>query len=486
MKSLMILVCVALVIGLCMSTHATTWNVPSLQCPTIQAGIDSAAWYDTVSVAPGTYSGPGNRDLDFNGKPIVVMSQSGPEVTIIDCGGSATTWHRGFWFHNGEWSEAVVKGFTITGGYHDRGGGILVAPDSTPPWMTGSSPTIIGNILTGDTATVNGGAIATLDFCSPTIEGNTIVGNMAKGIPDSTNRGGGIHVVGTYYMPPSGVSIVGNTIAGNRADYGGGISCVGFVSWATIRDNTISENLADSAGAGIYCWDVQNPEIEGNTIADNDAQFWGGGIACEKRSSPDILDNTITGNTAGIGGGIWCSDSCFASIAGNTISRNLANYGGGIDCMEESSPTISNNLISGNWASYGGGIYCWSYSSPTIVGNVIVSDTADYQGGGISLHDVCAPEIRNNTIAENVAYHGGGIFCEVGCIASIDGSTITENAAISDGGGICCRGSSSAQVVNSILWENSGWLGPEAYVDASSAITVRYSDVQDGQLGIWV
>lgn len=54
---------------------------------TIQAAINAAADGDTVMVADGVYTGDGNRNIDFKGKAITVMSENGPENCIIDCQG---------------------------------------------------------------------------------------------------------------------------------------------------------------------------------------------------------------------------------------------------------------------------------------------------------------------------------------------------------------------------------------------------------------
>ncbi len=59
--------------------HAATIRVPADQ-PTIQAGIDAAILGDTVLVADGTYTGDGNRDIDFGGKGIVLKSENGPDI----------------------------------------------------------------------------------------------------------------------------------------------------------------------------------------------------------------------------------------------------------------------------------------------------------------------------------------------------------------------------------------------------------------------
>ena len=61
---------------------------------TIQAAIDAAAGGDEVVVCDGTWTGPGNVDLDFRGKSIVVRSQAPDNpavvaITVIDCGGTS-------------------------------------------------------------------------------------------------------------------------------------------------------------------------------------------------------------------------------------------------------------------------------------------------------------------------------------------------------------------------------------------------------------
>ena len=100
---------------------------------TIQSAIDAATNGDTVIVADGTYTGDGNRDIDFNGKAITVRSENGAENCIIDCEATADEPHLGFLI----FSDGVrIDGFTITqgrpksdprsGGISIDGGGIYV------------------------------------------------------------------------------------------------------------------------------------------------------------------------------------------------------------------------------------------------------------------------------------------------------------------------------------------------------------------------
>lgn len=293
-KRLEILVCGALAAAGGTSAMATVLHVPG-QYPTIQAGINAALEGDTVLVADGTYTGDGNRDLDFCGVNTVVMSENGPEATTIDCEGDSLDPHRGFYFHSGEDSTAVVQGFTIRNGY---------AAGPWPDYFGGgircenSSPTIVGNTIRENESAFRGGGVA-FENCSPTLTGNAIRGNAA------TCGGGGIHCT------ESSATVAGNTIRGNVAMWGGGIDC----------------------------FDHASPTIVGNTIAGNGASQDGGAINVSRHSTPTIESNMIVENWAYMGGGIECFDHSAAVIVSNIISDNSAELGGGIHC-EESSPVI--------------------------------------------------------------------------------------------------------------------------------------------------
>lgn len=182
------------------TVFAVERRVPTPEYPTIQAAIDAAEQGDEVVVEDGTYTGEGNRDIDFRGKAITVRSESGPENCIIDCNGA----RFGFYLYREEDTNSVLDGFSIT---HARESGIFCCF---------SGPTITNCIITDNGSIVfsSGGGICCDDRASPTITNCIITKNMAR-------EGGGIICRG-YNNP----KIIDCIISDNKArDFGGGIYC---------------------------------------------------------------------------------------------------------------------------------------------------------------------------------------------------------------------------------------------------------------------
>ncbi|MFN8548544.1 MAG: right-handed parallel beta-helix repeat-containing protein [Candidatus Eisenbacteria bacterium] len=101
--------------------RAEVRRVPSAY-PTIQAAIDAATAGDVVLVAPGSYSGAGNVDLDFHGVDLVCRSEEGARSTTLQVG--PPVGQRAFHLHGGETRGAIIEGFTILGGVAADGGAI--------------------------------------------------------------------------------------------------------------------------------------------------------------------------------------------------------------------------------------------------------------------------------------------------------------------------------------------------------------------------
>ena len=260
-------------------------NVPS-EYQSIQAAINASFASDIIIVSDGTYSGQGNRDIDFNGKAIIVRSLKGAEVTIIDCQGSYSDKHRGFFFHSGETTSSVVNGFTIMNGYgpdepfsggsFSVGGGIYCT--------NYSSPLITNNIITNNTAQYGGG-IQCYDHSSPTITNNTI--------SENSGNGGGINC----YTGCS-AKIENNIITENSAGYGGGLK-IDASSTVEVSNNIIAKNIALGKGGGIYCGNA-SPTFFNNTVTDNTCQNEGeGGGAYFWSASPTIVNTIFWGNNGG-------------------------------------------------------------------------------------------------------------------------------------------------------------------------------------------
>ncbi len=237
------------VLGVTAVAGAETLRVPS-EYPTIQAAITAAVTGDTVLVADGTYTGPGNTNTWFAMKAITVRSENGAASCIIDCEGAGS----GFLF-SGEPPESVLDGFTITNGLSFEGGGLYMYYDS--------NPTILNCIITGNTASggEGGGGI----YCAaanPTIINCTITGNT------STGFGGG---------------------------RGGGVYCL--MSNPTIRNSVIAGNTTDGSGGGLFSAEGSNPTIINSVV-------WGNGpdeISVDVFSIVTVSHSDVQGGWAGAG-----------------------------------------------------------------------------------------------------------------------------------------------------------------------------------------
>ncbi len=294
---------------------------------TIQEAIDIAADGDVIEVAPGVYAGPGNWDIEFRGKAITVRSAAGPEETIIECPsawGDANTpeadlafeVYRGFYFHEAEEADSVLRGFTIRGGRvngheipaynanwnqnpaHPVGGGI---------YCEYSSPTII-NCVINDCGTEVGGGIGCVGG-GPAIIDCVIQDCTAGGFGNSRSggRGGGIGLIRGCQAKISNCRVRENS--GYYNSYGGGIYCQ--QSSAVITGCEISSNLAPGniTGGGVYCAGRLSELTLQNCVISNNAAQVGGGIFAEQGSSAS--DGTHTG-----------SMSCYIRIKNCTVAHN--------------------------------------------------------------------------------------------------------------------------------------------------------------------
>ena len=376
----------AALLGASGSVSALTVLVPG-DAPDIQSGINLADNGDTVLVAPGTYSGDGNRALDYGGIDISVIGSGGSDSTIIDL----TYDDFGFIFHNGEPASALLQGFTITHADSFQGANVIDI------W-NGSSPTFRDIRVTGNNTTLSGSnGIVRVRSGSSYFDNCVVDNNYSEEADGIVVVNGGDPtfndclmtinktVTACLYVASAQVYLTQTTISFNQVQYG--VYADGEVEMTTTQvlsnsgDGVLfltgSNSMMDSclveynAGAGVIIQGndtvIQTSEIKSN---------YNGGIKHQSvttsGSQPYVANTVISGNvnTSGPGGGIImdCTNiptAPFAPIYDNcTITGNSSAFeGGGVAVCGAAlyvdiTPVFQNCTISANLAaSYGGGIH---------------------------------------------------------------------------------------------------------------------------------
>lgn len=384
---------------------------------TIQAAIDGAANGDEIVLGRGTHTGPGNRDVRFNGKSITVRSEDPDDAevvsaTVIDCGGSESEPHRGFVFTSGEGPSAVLSGVTVINGY---------APLEQ----------IAGRW------TADGGAILCVE-ASPTIDRCTIAHSRAGDgrdydqstvpIPEKGGNGGGIACYSSSIMLSS-CTVTDNQagtggdgggygpyLAGADGGHGGGVYFED--STPTIANSTLRRNVGAVGGIG----DGMNGVCTGRGGD-------GGGFYALDSSRIVMIDCAIEDNKAGQGG---------ACIGGGWEAGSGGHGGGG--AVVGSSIQFSNCNIHHNTAGQGG----------TKSGAGKSGDGGS--GGGVAIVNASA-SILDCQLSDN---HGGS----GGLLYGWSGTTTSGNGG--NAGAVLCAGS-AVTIARSLFKGNMA--GPDSQAE---------------------
>lgn len=472
---------------------AATIQVPAEQ-PTIQAGLDAALGGDTVLVASGVYSGPGNWDLDFRGQPLVLRSATGnPADCIIDCADAKP--HIGVYFHSGEDSSTVLDGFTIQHGMATHEVDFPPSPAGGGIFCSLSRPLLKNLILRLNSAPSHGMGAG---FAS---DGYVFsAGPILRDCVIEKNSPGGVFVYGTARFERCRIQWdIGGGIHlfWGKADFidciiaGDAVYPVGGGEGIAFRNCAIAAPFDSHHGATVSFFDCT---LTGHRLhfSENSLAFY----RCTISDCPDGAVDTYYGfsltaedclfvnnQTSTTGGAIRLGPWDLATIRRTRfVNNSAAGRGGAVDIGGADSAQFIDCEFLGNTAGGGeggGAIASRSDSGPQLTGCTLVGNSAlgGAPGGAISfINWETAPRLSDCLIAGNTSEGAGGALYLAGDANGapalrIQGSTLAANRAGTVGGAIATDPALSLatlQCDSTLIWQNcAGTAGDQLFLGST-------------------
>ena len=404
-------------------------NVPA-DYPTIQAALDAATYGDIIELAEGTYTGDGNRDLQFDDRYAVniTISGQGCDQTIIDLEGSVTDPHRLSMIRD---VEGFVRweALTIRNGYADadgmsgmdqsNDGGALHIPDSQSAIGIGkTSLEIDACCFENCAAEGDGGAV----FFGDSEEGQHL--NITNSSFTGCGGGGAVWVESGYQ--DIAVVIDGSTFTGSVSNAFASSELQGTlrISASQFVDN------GDSAIKLHMGWDVEISDCE---FSGNHAQSNGGAINTYRTKlwmhDCTFADNSAGSETSGYGGAVSTGDTVvdeYALIENCSFTGNSTNIGGAVSLGEAG--VLRDCTFDGNSAVHDGGAL---YLAGKAFDCTFTNNTAGDSAGAVYL---AGGTLEGSTLTDNTARYAGGAVDTSSSGGTLSACTIQGNSAAGPGG----------------------------------------------------
>jgi hypothetical protein len=313
-----------------------------------------------------------------------VVSVDHAWVKYCDAGSASTTGVKGGAIY-GKAGVSVLNSLVTSSTVHSSGsfaygGGVFSAGDLVVAYSQISGNTAHSTVTWGQGGGAEAGSIIA---GGPTlIKYSTIQNNVAIGGGTTQGLGGGLYTTGNVYIDNS-------TIAGNQADFAGGLELqngANVTAPFSINSSTISGNNSTRMIGGVYVG--QNPtQIKNSTIAFNTAHTnpnkYGAGLKISAGAAVDLQSTIIARNTTDQGSGPLIDDVGGDGGASLTGANNLIMWASSLTTPPDT--ILLTDPMLGSLQSNGGptSTHALSPLSPAInTGNNSAGFSWDQRGSG--------------------------------------------------------------------------------------------------------